>query len=248
MDKVNQLLEDFIRQLTDSDGSLAVDRFDSESEVRVKMIEFRMLLNTLTAEAQYLITKFDEDKNRQNGNLQTRLKMLLAYARTTLKLLQNGILHSRGAFVPAPDFSKLTETVPGLNENLADRWLEVQTAMKVGNNLTAIVLMGAILKTLLLTRGTIGATDISRAPRKPRLPDNSEKPLQEWTLTEMIVVAIDLEWLTVEPTEFPTPLRKYELLVNPYEQLASRLDVDTLVTTRSWQTLNKAVDDLLGSL
>lgn len=244
MQNAEKLIEEFLKECTNPDGSFPSERFRKTSDAEEKITEFRVLLNTVTLGSEYLVDKFDNDPVLQFGGLEERLSMLIVYVKTTLKLLKNDVIRYRGFLVNVPDISKLIRTNPGLETIIADRWLEIQICIKVGAHLSAIILMGSVLEALILSRAMLDADMVSRTKKAVR----RGKPIQEWSLSELISAAIELGWIKVEPIKFGFALRKYRHLIHPWGETSANVDLSAETCYAYWQVLNKAIQDLLKSL
>jgi hypothetical protein len=248
MQNLEKLLEALLNDLVTPEGVYAFDRYASQNDLDARIIEFRTLISGLSPEAKYLLDKFDKDGILQSDNAQNRLQRLVAYCRTTLELLRNGVVRSRGFLLPAPDFSRLTVTMPGLDYIIASRWKEAQICQHAGSYLSAIILMGSILEALIFSRAMINAAETLRSKESPREKDGKIKPLQDWNLNELLLVAIDMGWLKARPGDFNAALRKFRFLVQPWGEASCQVEVSAEVSQASWKILNKSVEDLLQSM
>lgn len=244
MQHVEKIFEDFLGDLIKPDGTIIFDNFSELSNVEVKIAEFRIFLTTLLAEPQYLIEKFDNDRILRSGGLEERVKILVVYAKTTLKLIQAGFIRCRGLVTNAPNILKLTRSLPGLDTIIFDRWLEIQTCLNVGAYLSAVILMGSVLEALLLSRAMLDADKVYRTKRSNR----QNKPLKEWSLSELISAAIELDWVKIDPVKISFPLRKYRLLIHPLGEVSANIDLNAETCHANWKIVNKAVENLLKSI
>lgn len=244
MQNAEKLIEEFLKECSNPDGSFPSERFRKISDVDEKTTEFRVLLNAVTLGAEYLVDKFDNDRVLQAGGLEERLRMLIVYVKTTLKLLKNDIIRYRGFLGNIPDISKLIRTTPGLETIIADRWLEIQTCIKVGAHLSAIILMGSVLEALILSRAMLDTDKVSRTKGAGR----QGQPIQEWSLSDLISAAIELGWIKIEPIKFGFALRKYRHLIHPWGEMSANVDLSAETCYAYWQVLNKAIQDLLKSV
>lgn len=245
MPNLESLFEEFVKSLLTPEGKIARSRFASEAEVAEKVAEFRILLSGLNPEASSLIEKFENDPGLHSPSLSTRLKTLVLYGKSIVKLLRAGIIHGRGTLVPAPDFSGLTGTIPELQAALVTRWKEIQIARNVGLWGVAIMLMGSLIEALLLAQAMHNPQPVQRARSRPRTPGGGEKPVQEWNLQELCAVAYELGWIHTAPREIPPTLLKYRSLVHPWEQLSLGAELNEKTVSTGWKTLQGMVEDLL---
>ena len=233
--------------ISETEGVPAVDRFTDIGEVRLKIAEFRSLLTMLTTDAAYLVQKFDADSALNGNDPAASLGALLRYLETTLRLLRDDVIHFRGRLAPMPDLDRLAAAMPGLGKVLADRWREAQICRNTGCHIAAVMLIGTILEALLLSRASEASTDLHRARHAPMTASGQLRPLQEWNLTELIAVALELGWLTAAPRNFPAALRKFRSLIHPWEQVSSKMKFDAALCEKCWQVMIQSVDDLIRS-
>lgn len=248
MQNLEKLIEVFLGELTHADGAVAFDSITAAADVSAKQLEFRMLLSTLNPEAQYLIDKFDQDPVLSAEDPQARLQGLVVYARTTLKLLQRNIIRDRGTLIPTPDFSILTESMPGLALVITARWKEAQRCQNAGAYLSTIIMQGSILEALLLSRMLQDTTAAQRSRRAPKTPDGKVPAIQDWQLNELLAVAIDLGWLKSDLSDFSFAIRKYRYLIHPWGEVSAKFPLNAGVCNACWKVLDRAVDDLLKSV
>jgi hypothetical protein len=238
------MIEDFLGELVNPEGVIAFENFSELNDVEAKIAEFRILLTTLLTEPGYLVEKFDNDRVLRSGGLEERLKILVVYAKTTRKLIQKGLIRYRGMFTNAPDISRLTCQMPGLDTIIIDRWLEIQTCLNTGTYLSAIMLMGSVLEALLYSRAMLDADKVYHTKQSK----HQNKPLQAWSLSELISAAIELGWIKIDPKKFSFPLRKYRRLIRPLEEVAANIDLNAETCHTSWRIVNTAIEDLLKSV
>ncbi len=245
MQNLEKLLETLLNDFVTPEGTYAFERYTIPGDLDTKIIEFRTLVSGLSPEAKYLLDKFDSDETLYSADTNNRLQRLVAYCRTTLELLRNGVVRSRGILIPAPDFSQLTNTMPGLNDIISSRWIETQICQNAGSYLSAIILMGSILEALVFSRTILNTPEAFRSNESPKEEDGKIKQLQDWSLSELILVAIDLGWIKARPGDFNPALRKFRDLIHPWGEASCQVEVTPEICYASWKILNKSVEDLL---
>lgn len=248
MQNLEKLLEALLNEFVTPEGTYSFDSNQSANDLDAKIIEFRTLISGLSPEAKYLLDKFDNDDMLSSEDAQKRMQRLVAYCRTTLELLRNGVVRSRGILIQPPDFSRLTNTMPGLDTIIASRWREVQICQNVGSYLSAMILMGSILEALIFSRAIINTAETFRSKESPKETDGKVKQLQDWELSELILVAIDLGWLKSRPADYNASIRKFRLLVHPWGQATTQTEMNAEICYASWKILNRSVEDLLRSI
>lgn len=107
--------------------------------------------------------------------------------------------------------------------------------------------MGSILEGLLLARAQLSVSDAYRASRAPK--DKTGKPIavQDWTLSALIDVAVEVGWLKVDRGKFSHALRESRNVVHPWQAVMSRTVFDSATCTTTWHVLDSSTGDLLAS-
>ena len=108
--------------------------------------------------------------------------------------------------------------------------------------------MGSILEGLLLARAQLDSPSAHRANRAPRRKDGSSVALQDWKLSALIDVAVDVGWLKSDRGQFSHALRQSRNVVHPWEHVSIGADFDEATCATCWHVLNAAAQDLLDSL
>jgi len=169
-------------------------------------------------------------------------------------LLRNGIPESlvHGlAFqqTTCPDVSRLTASMPRLEQVIKDRWMEAQKCQRAGAYLASVILMGSILEALLLSRCLMSPADANRSVRSPKdRKTGSPLPVHDWNLSALIEVAGDVGWLKVDRGKFSHALRESRNIVHPWQHAATNADFDEATCKTCWQVLVAAVQDLNKSI
>lgn len=146
---------------------------------------------------------------------------------------------------PPPDFRKLVQDST-LADILAFRWEEAQKCVRAKAYLSAIVMMGSILEGVLLHKVESDRKTTGQAKCSPKDKKGTTKPIQEWSLSSLINVAHEVNWLQGDVKRFSHSLRESRNIVHPYQQrvLNERPDEDTC--SICWLVVRAAVADLLG--
>lgn len=245
---LEKLLESLLKELVNSNGKPALDRYKSLALVEEKQIELQVLLGGLATSGKYLQQKLEKDQALHSDIAARRLNALVAYIRTTLRLLQEGVLKAQGTHLPAPDFTALARTMPGLEVLAGQRWEEIQCCIDAEAYLSATIQMGSLLEGLALARVIQGGSAIERCKSLPRHKNGAMKPQQEWRLDQLLAVAVEMGWVKSASADIHDSLGKFRSLINPWEQMSAGLAVDLELCMINWRATNKAVEDLLGSV
>ncbi|MFM2198743.1 MAG: hypothetical protein RLZZ505_2175 [Verrucomicrobiota bacterium] len=147
--------------------------------------------------------------------------------------------------IPPPSFARLTSSVPVLEQILQDRWVEAQKCERAGAHLSAVILMGSILEGLLLSKALALRPDAYKSRFSPKdKKSGSAISIENWTLHDLIEVAVDCGWLKVDRGSFSHALRQSRNIVHPWAQMSERADFDGETCKTCWQVLSSAVKDL----
>ena len=137
---------------------------------------------------------------------------------------------------------------PALHKIIADRWIEAQKCQNAGAYLFAVIGMGSILEALLLARAVLNIADANRATSAPKDRQQNVRPVQEWKLSQLIDVCVELKWLKVDRGKFSHALRESRNVVHPWQHATIQADFDEATCKTCWHVLNASVEDLLNSL
>ena len=143
-----------------------------------------------------------------------------------------------------PDFGLLVQD-PSLADILIFRWDEAQRCFRSDAHLSAIVMMGSVLEGVLLYKAEQNMKVANQAKASPKDKTGAVKPIQDWSLSNLIDVAHEVGWLQGDVKRFSHGLRESRNIVHPYVQrvLKDRPDGDTCRIC--WQVVRAAVSDLL---
>ena len=149
--------------------------------------------------------------------------------------------------LPPPDFLTLRlET--GVGQLLADRWIEAQRCVDAKAYLAANIIMGSLLEGLLLGVCQRFPREANTCPSAPKDKQGKVLPFHEWSLSHMIDVAHQLNWLGLDVKKFSHALRDFRNLIHPYEQLVTRASPDADTCSISWLVAQAAINDLARTL
>jgi hypothetical protein len=150
--------------------------------------------------------------------------------------------------LPPPDFLNL-KLEPGLGEILADRWNQAQRCLNSEAYLAAIIIMGSMLEGMLLAvlqKFPQEANTCKTAPLDPRT--GKVKYFAEWSLSDMINVAHEANWVDLDVKKFSHSLREFRNLIHPYQQMIVKTFPDKDTCEISWLVVQAAANDLAKKL
>jgi hypothetical protein len=240
-----KLLSQILSEVALADGSAALDRFPSLRHVDAKVREVKTILKPISGAIGSLYADFEADDDFQANSRRVRLEALANYCRSALKFLDHGGGKFEKAVTPCPSIARLTKAVPALEGILQARWIEAQRCQNGGAYLAAVIMMGSILEGLLLAAASDNRPACYKASHAPKKREGGVAAVEEWKLTHLIDVAVELGWIKTDRGKFSHALRESRNVVHPWEHMATRADFDQSTCKTCWHVLNASVDDLL---
>jgi hypothetical protein len=220
------LLKSALSEITLPDGSAATERFSGLREVDAKVREVKMVFHSVEGLPPTLIQEMVKDINFQANSRRIRLEALANYAKSALKFLDTGAFEKPKRVIHTPpDFTKLTASIPGLKEELERRWHESQKCISVEAFTSAVILMGSILEGLLLARAQLSAGTAYQASGAPKDKSGRALALQDWSLSTLIEVAVEVGWLKSDRAKFSHALRQSRNVVHPWQAVAGTVSI-----------------------
>lgn len=227
----------------------ATEQFGGLREVDAKVREVRHVIESVDGLPPSFLTQFDNDEDFQMQSRRVRLEALAGHIRSALKFLEaGGVAKPKKEIFAPPDVSRLTSSVPNLNDSISHRWSEAQKCVHAECYTSAIIMMGSILEALLLARATLTPATAFQSGKTPKDRNGKAPALQDWTLSALIDVAVDVGWLKSDRGKFSHALRESRNVVHPWVEVTTRANFDDMTCKTSWEVLKASVDDLLKSL
>lgn len=243
------MLKTALSEITLSDGNAATDSFSGLREVDAKVREVKMVLEGVEGLPPSLLTNMTKDLDFQANSRRIRLEALAGYVRSALKFIDTGASEKPKKIIHAPpDFTRLASSVPGLREELERRWRESQKCVHIEAYTSAVILMGSILEGLLLARAQLSMSQAYQSARAPKDKTGKALAVQDWTLSTLIDVAVDVGWLKTDRGKFSHALRESRNVVHPWQAVMSRAAFDEATCTTTWHVLDSSAEDLLASV
>jgi hypothetical protein len=143
----------------------------------------------------------------------------------------------------APDFSRISD--PEVADLLTQRWHEAVLCLEVGASLSAIAMMGSLLEGALLQMAMRHPAEANRTSAAPR-DSNKHRPWRQWRLNDLINVAVQAKWITVDLKDFSGVLRDYRNLVHPWESQAKAFHPTRDSAAICWEITRRVVDQLIA--
>ncbi len=246
--RAKELIEGLLKEIALSTGEARTDSFMNLRAVDAKIRDVKLTLREAGATA--LIGEMEKDTDFEANSRRVRLEALAHYCRTALKFFDTGALTpEKKQLVRGPDLSAMTYLVPDLEGVIQARWLEAQMCQHAKAYLAAVIMMGSILEALLLARVSRSPMEANKSPASPK-DRNSGKVLafHDWTLNDLIDVAVEQGWLKSDRGKFSHALRQSRNVVHPYQQAMGKTGFDENTCKVCWQVLNASVEDLVDSI
>lgn len=243
-----QMLESVQRELVDESGQAAVEKFGGLRDVDNKAREVRHILGMLPNLPPTFLDEMSHDEAFTAQSRRIRLEALNSYVRSAVKFIQSGVLRKpEKILVPPPDVTKLTVSLPNLDQTIARRWLEAQRCIHAECFTAAVVLMGSVLEALLLGRAMISIGEANQSSRAPRDKTGRILAVHDWNLNALLEVAIERRWLKSDRGKFGHALRESRNVVHPWTEVTTHANFDLATCKTSWEVLQASVADLIES-
>jgi hypothetical protein len=247
-DAALKLLREALSEIAVGNAARTND-FASLRAVDAKIRDVRLVLEGISDLPPSLLSAMDKDIDFDANSRRVRLEALANYIRSAIKFTETGAFEKPKKVIHAPpDLSKLTTPLPGLKSEIDKRWREAQRCVHVEAYTAAVILMGSILEGLLLSRALLEPAKAYTAASVPK--DKMQKPLAitDWTLSALIDVAADVQWIKSDRKAFSHALRDSRNIVHPWGAVHKNADFDAATCKTTWSVLDAAVHDLLRSI
>ena len=132
-----------------------------------------------------------------------------------------------------------------VSEIVQERLKEAQAGLSVGVHLSVIVQCGSVLEAVLLGAAQKDPERFNRSRVSPKR-DGKVKAFHEWSLSEFINVAYDIDLLGQDVQKFSHGLRDFRNYIHPYQQMASGFKPDEHTAKVCFQVLKAALADVSG--
>ena len=132
-----------------------------------------------------------------------------------------------------------------VSEIITRRLNEVQSCLAVEAHLAVIFHCGSILEGVLLGAAQKEPEKFNRSRSSPKR-NGKTKAFQDWSLSDFINVAYDVDLLKPDVQKFSHGLREFRNYIHPYHQMASGFTPDEHTAKVCLQVLKAALADLAG--
>jgi hypothetical protein len=243
------LLKGLQGEIEFSPGVARTDDFGGLRVVDAKVKEARMILSGVNGLPDSLVNDMDSDSNFEANSRRVRLETLAEYIRSAIKFLSmGGVSKPKKQILAPPNYIKITQIMPGLQEVIDSRWREAQRCQHVQAYTGAIILMGSILEALLLCRANTSPDKAYQSSKAPKNKQGKVPAIQDWNLNALIEVAVDCGWLKTDRGKFSHALRESRNVVHPWVHVTTRANFDEATCKTSWEVLKASVQDMMSSV
>ena len=127
---------------------------------------------------------------------------------------------------------------------LQQRIDEIRKCLNIKAPLSVIFLCGSTLEGILLGVASSKAKEFNQSSGSPKDKLGKVKPFQNWSLSDFINVARELNLLGEDVKKFSHALRDFRNYIHPYQQLSSNFNPDEHTAKICWQVLQTAIIQL----
>src|SRR5215213_5626496 len=131
-----------------------------------------------------------------------------------------------------------------ITEILKLRIDEIEKCLSADAPLSVIFLAGSTLEGVLLGVALKYPKEFNQSKSSPRDKDGKVKQYPDWTLSNFIDVAYEVDLLAEDVKKYSHSLRDFRNYIHPYQQMSSRFNPDKHTAKISWQVLKAALFQL----
>ncbi len=187
-------------------------------------------------------------RSRYKAVLKTIKADLIKLRSEAVKLLHSISTTRTSSATALPDFSKLIAD-DRMIKILIRRWNETVNCIENSAPLSALVMMGALLESLLLARINKLSDKKPIFSLKCTPKDKTKKPLplQEWGLNDFIEVAFEMGWIRKPAKEVGIIIRDYRNFIHPVKELSSGFQVEDSDAKMFWPIFIQLSEQIIKS-
>jgi len=192
------------------------------------------------------VWKFEQLKKSQtiNNELYDECKVIVN------KLLGNEIEEKTEEDFLNIEFDEINLSLLGLDiqfENIINqRIIEIQTCLSNNSALSVVFLCGSTLEGLLIEKASKYIKEFNTAKSAPKDKDGKVKQLSDWSLSSLIDVAYELNFIELDIKKFSHDLRDFRNYIHPRVQAMQNFNPDKHTAQISWKVLHASIASLSG--
>jgi len=131
-----------------------------------------------------------------------------------------------------------------VQEIVMQRLSEIEICLKHGAPLSVIFLCGSILEAILLNAAAANPDKFNTSESAPKDKESKVKAFRDWTLSDLINVSYDIEFLDLDVYKFSHTLREFRNFIHPFQQSTLKFKPNIDTAKISLQVLKAAIVDL----
>lgn len=131
-----------------------------------------------------------------------------------------------------------------VNSIILTRLTEIETCIKNGAPLAAVIMIGSILEGVLLGVASSYPRQFNQTHCAPRDTGGNVRKFQDWTLNNFIEAAFEIGLLKQDVKKFSHVVRDFRNYIHPYSQLASKFSPDEQTALICLQVLKAAISQI----
>lgn len=155
-----------------------------------------------------------------------------------------GILRLRTPIKTDARFGKLGLDTE-LQDNLAQRWIDMEACADSKVYLPAVIMLGSILEGALIAKLRANIKAAMTSNSAPKDKGGTVRSLDDWTLAECISVAVNLNYIPRSVEKHSHELRDTRNLVHPRKQVNERVVVDASLYRISKEVAETVIEALM---
>ncbi len=148
------------------------------------------------------------------------------------------------------EFDEINLSLLGLDiqfENIiSQRIIEIQTCLSNNASLSVVFLCGSTLEGLLIEKASKYIKEFNIAKSAPKDKDGKVKQLSDWSLSSLIDVAYELNFIELDIKKFSHDLRDFRNYIHPRIQAMQNFNPDKHTAQISWKVLHASIASLSG--
>ena len=128
---------------------------------------------------------------------------------------------------------------------LNNRIVEIERNIKIGNSLSSIILIGSVMEGILLGMAQKHPDKFNKSKSAPMNKNSTiVKKFNEWTLSDFINSAYELDIIKEDVKKFSHVVREYRNYIHPYQQLCSQFNPDEHTASICFQVLKAMISQI----
>lgn len=262
---INQAIHevDLLTKTISSNKSIRVRIRDEQELIKANVfswfkghrIHFQILtgneiLNSIDENFRQLLEFSDKQVSR------SRYKNTLKFIKAELIKLRSEVI--RPGYFASGTKDKSSTSIPDFSRLIADekmitilnrRWIETTNCIENKAPLSALIMMGALLESLLLARINTLSDKKHLFSLKSTPKDKTKKPLplQEWGLNDFLEIAFEMKWIRKPAKEVGNIIRDYRNFIHPVKELGSGFQIEDSDAKMFWPIFRELSKQIIES-